>query len=261
LGFNGLMGYSVIALMRESIGLGMAQEEFSSRFYSNGASPLGVLETGGPLDADAREDLQKWWDETYGGLSAAHRTVIAGQGLKFHPLTVPQKDSQFLESRNFSVRDIARWFCIPPHMIGDLSDAKWANIEQQALEFVVYTLRPWIVRIEQGMEVKFNLGPGYEIRHVVEGLLRGDTAARAAFYKEGIMDGWLNRNEVRELEDRNPADGLDEFLIPTNNATPVNVNANSGGNGKDKTLDKQAFKMMAEKLSAQERSELAEMLR
>jgi HK97 family phage portal protein len=257
LGFNGLVGYSVIGLMRESIGLGMAQEEFSSRFYSNGASPLGVLETGGPLEGDARADLQRWWDETYGGMSNSHKTVIAGPGLKFHPLTIPQKDAQFLETRNFSVRDVARWFGIPPHMIGDMADAKWANIEAQGIDYVVYTLRPILVRAEQAMEVKFNLGPEYEIRHVVEGLLRGDSAARSALYHEALIDGWMNRNEVRELEDRNPANGLDEFLIPSNNATPVLP----GGNGKDSTLNKEAFRMMFQKLSRGERADLAEMLR
>jgi len=181
-------------------------------------------------------------------------------GIEISSTYRPQADAQFIETRNFSVRDIARWFGIPPHMIGDMADAKWANIEQQAIDYVVYTLRPLLVRIEQAMEVKFNLGEGYEIRHVVEGLLRGDSAARAAFYHGAIMDGWMNRNEVRELEDRNPADGLDEFLIPVNNAMPVD-SENKNGNGKDKKWDREAFKIMVERLSQGEKADLVEMLR
>lgn len=260
LGFNGLIGYSVIGLMRESIGLGLAQEEFASRFYSSGAMPSGILETDGTLGEEALVDLRKWFNETYGGLSKSQQVMILQQGLKFHTLTIPQKDAEFIETRSFSVRDIARWFGIPPHMIGDMADAKWANIEQQAIDYVVYALRPLLVRIEQAMEVKFNLGPEYEIRHVVEGLLRGDSAARAAFYKEGIMDGWMNRNEVRELEDRNPAEGLDEFLTPMNTA-PIMSLEDGNGNGKDKKLEKEALRMMAAKLSPQEKSEWAELLR
>jgi len=108
--------------------------------------------------------------------------------------------------------------------------------------------------------VKFNLGSEYEIRHVVEGLLRGDSAARAAFYKEGIMDGWMNRNEVRELEDRNPAEGLDEFLTPMNLA-PTIGSGDGNSNGKGKNLEKEAFRIMAAKLSSQEKSEWVELLR
>ena len=261
LSFNGLIGYSVIGLMRETIGLGLAQEDFASRFYSNGAYPSGVLETDGTLGEEALKDLRKWWNETYGGgLSKSQQTIILQQGLKFHPLTIPQKDAQFLETKKFTVRETARWFGIQPHMIGDLERATWGNIESQGIDFVVYCLRPWLVRFEQGMEVKFNLGNNYEIRHVVEGLLRGDSAARAAFYKEGIMDGWMNRNEVRELEDRNPAEGLDEFLTPMNLA-PTIGSGDGNSNGKGKNLEKEAFRIMAAKLSSQEKSEWVELLR
>lgn len=262
LSFNGTIGYSVIGLMRETIGLGMAQEEFASRFYSNGANPSGILESDGTLGEEALADLRKWFNDTYGGLSKSQQVMILQQGLKFHVLTVPQKDAQFLETKKFTVRDVARWFLIPPHMIGDLDRATWGNIESQGIDYVVYTLRPWLVRFEQGMEVKFDLGNEYEIRHVVEGLLRGDSTARAAFYKSGITDGWMNRNEVRELEDLNPKDGLDEFLTPMNTAPVVTDGSVSGnGNGKDKKMAKEALQIMASRLSPQEKSEWAELLR
>lgn len=259
LSFNGLIGYSVINLMRETIGLGMAQEEFASRFYSNGASPSGILETDGSLGEDAIADLRKWWNETYGGgVSKSHQTLILQQGLKFHALTIPQKDAEFLETKKFTVRDVARWFLIPPHMIGDLERATWGNIESQSIDFVVYTLRPWLIRLEQGMEVKFNLGPYYEIRHVVEGLLRGDSAARSAFYASAITNGWMCRNEVRELEDKNPIEGLDEFLTSVNTSPILSL---ADGNGKDKKLEKEVLRMMISKLSPQERSEFVALLR
>lgn len=242
LSFNGLIGYSVIGLMRETIGRGLAQEEYQSRFYSQGANPSGILETDGTLGDEALEDLRKWFNATYGGISKSQQVMILQQGLKFHALTIPQRDAQFLETHKFTVRDVARWFLIPPHMIGDLERATWGNIESQSIDFVVYTLRPWLVRFEQAMEVKFNLGESYEIRHVVEGLLRGDSTARTALYNGAITNGWMNRNEVRELEDRNPVEGLDEFLTPSRAVSTPRDGGN--GNGEDKDLQKKLYEML-----------------
>jgi HK97 family phage portal protein len=242
LSFNGLIGYSVIGLMRETIGRGLAQEEYQSRFYSQGANPSGILETDGTLGDEALEDLRKWFNATYGGISKSQQVMILQQGLKFHALTIPQRDAQFLETHKFTVRDVARWFLIPPHMIGDLERATWGNIESQSIDFVVYTLRPWLVRFEQAMEVKFNLGESYEIRHVVEGLLRGDSTARTALYNGAITSGWMNRNEVRELEDRNPVEGLDEFLTPSRAVSTSRDGGN--GNGEDKDLQKKLYEML-----------------
>jgi len=216
LSYNGLIGYSVLSFMRDSIGLGLAQEDFESKFYSNGAHPGGVLESDQPIGDETIEQLKNQFMASYGGVTNSQKMLVLQQGLKFKPLTLPQKDAQALEGRQFSVQDVARWFLIPPHMIGDLGRATWGNIESQSIDYVVYTLRPWLVRIEQAMETRFGLTEEFEIRHSVEGLLRGDSAARATFYQSAITNGWLSRNEVRELEDRNPEPGLDEFLSPMN---------------------------------------------
>jgi hypothetical protein len=145
-------------------------------------------------------------------------------------------------------------------MIGDLNRATWGNIEAQGIDFVVYTLRPWLIRIEQAMETRFRLDSNMEIRHVVEGLLRGDSAARSAFYHNAILDGWMNRNEARVLEDLNPEPGLDEFLTPSNE---VPTQSPKGANGEDKALKatKEAIQRAAAKLSPKERSELLEVLK
>jgi HK97 family phage portal protein len=255
LSFNGLVGYSVISLMRETVGLGLAQEEFESRFYSNGAHPGGVLESDQVLGDEATENLRKQFLSIYGGVSNRDKLLVLQQGLKFHSLTVPQKDSEFLASREFTVRDVARWFLIPPHMIGDLDRATWGNIEAQGIDFVVYTLRPWLIRIEQAMETRFRLDSNMEIRHVVEGLLRGDSAARSAFYHNAILDGWMNRNEARVLEDLNPEPGLDEFLEPSNEV-PASADP-KGKNGKDDQVSKEAVRAMAARLTPAQRREWA----
>lgn len=259
LGFNGLVGYSVISLMREAIGLGLAEQQFSSNFYSHGAHPGGVLESDQTMGDETMENLKKQFMAVYGGVSNTDQLLVLQQGLKFHALTINPRDAEFLESRKFSVREIARWFLIPPHLIGDLERATWANIESQGIDFVVYTLRPILVRFEQGMEVRFRLGPNFEIRHVVEGLLRGDSAARSQFYHNAILDGWMNRNEVRELEDKNPVAGLDEYLTPSNEA-PASALKDGNGNAKDKKLEKEAFRMMFQHLSPQEQKSLTEAL-
>lgn len=259
LSFNGLVGMSPIGLMRESVGLGLAEQEFSSRFYSNGATFSGVLETDGTLGDDAIKDLRKWFRDTYGGVSKAHEIAIFQQGLKFNPTSMPQKDAQYLEGREFSIRDVARCFDMPPRMLGDTSTPGWAKVEEQNQEFLTYTLLPHIVKIDQGMEIKFDLGPEYEIRHMMAGFLRGDSESRAAFYEKGIMSGWMVRNEAREWEDLNPIDGLDTPLEPRSNAAPAD-SPNKNGNGKDKKLDKEAFRMMAARLSRIEKKELVKML-
>ncbi|MDH3772191.1 MAG: phage portal protein, partial [Nitrospirota bacterium] len=128
-------------------------------------------------------------------------------------------DAQYLESRKFSVAEIARWYRVPPHMIGDLEKATFSNIEHQSIDFVVHTIRPWLVRIEQSIQRDLLRDPEKGVvfpSHTVDGLLRGDTLSRYQAYQLGINSGWLNRNEVRGLENRNQEDGLDEFLIPMN---------------------------------------------
>jgi len=207
LGFDGVMGYSPIHMAREAIGLSLATEEFGARFFGNGAKPGGVLEHPGKLGLPAQENLRKSWNEMHQGLSNQHRIAILEEGMKYQQVGIPPDDAQFLETRKFQRSEIASFFHIPPHMIGDLEHATFSNIEHQGIEFVVYTMRPWFVRWEQVISKKL-LFPDerkdYFAEFLVEGLLRGDVESRYKAYSVGRQWGWLSANDVRELENMDP---------------------------------------------------------
>jgi len=141
---------------------------------------------------------------------------IIAQGMKFNPISVNAADAQFLEQRKFTVTEVCRWFNIAPHMIFDLERSTNNNIEQQSLESVIYTFRPWCVRIEQAIKCKMIFEDDVFAEHRLEGLLRGDTAARTAYYTAGRQWGWLSINDIRELENMELIDGGDEYLTPMN---------------------------------------------
>jgi len=210
LGFDGVVGYSPIHMAREAIGLSLATEEFGARFFGNGAKPGGVLEHPGKLGESAQENLRKSWNEMHKGLSNQHRIAILEEGMKYQQVGIPPDDAQFLETRKFQRAEIASFFHIPPHMIGDLEHATFSNIEHQGIEFVVYTMRPWFVRWEQMISKKL-LGPNerteYFAEFLVEGLLRGDVESRYKAYATGRQWGWLSANDIRELENMDPLPG------------------------------------------------------
>lgn len=216
LGFNGTMGYSVVSLAREGIATGLAYEEYAGRFFSNNATPAGFLEIPGVVDETTKKTIRQDWYGTYGGVSKSQLIGIIGQGMKFNPMSVNQTDSQFLESRKFSVTEVCRWFNIAPHMIFDLERSTNNNIEQQSLESVIYTFRPWCVRIEQAIKNKLITEDDVTVEHRLEGLLRGDTAARTVYYVAGIQNGWLCPNDIRELENMELIDDGDTYLRPLN---------------------------------------------
>lgn len=238
LGFNGLIGYSVISLAREGIATGLAYEEYSGRFFSNNATPAGFLEVPGIVNAEEKKKIREDWYGMYGGVNKSQLIGIIGQGMKFNPVSVQARDAQFLESRKFSVVEVCRWFNIAPHMIFDLERSTNNNIEQQSLESVIYTFRPWCVRVEQAIKNKLILEDNISVEHRLEGLLRGDTAARTAYYTAGRQWGWLSPNAILELENMPLREdpGGDEYIIPANiqgaNASP------EGLNGKDKVMEK-----------------------
>jgi HK97 family phage portal protein len=220
---NGWLGISPIAYARESIGLALATERFGGQLFKNGAKMGGVLEHPGKLSKESYERIKTSFDEAHSG-DNAHKTALLEEGMKFARISLSANDSQFLETRKYQRSEIAAIFRVPPHMIGDLERATFSNIEQQSLEFVNYSLMPWLVRIEKAikrdlmttderktMTAKFN----------VSGLLRGDASARSALYHNGILDGWMTRNEARAAESElgivlSPIDGLDLPLIPLN---------------------------------------------
>lgn len=222
LGFDGVVGYSPISMARESIGLLQATEEFGARFFSGGATPGGVLEHPAKLSKEAQDRLRSSWNEMHSGLSNQHRIAILEEGMKFSKVGIPPNDAQFLETRKFQKSEIAALFHIPPHMVGDLERATFSNIEEQALEFVVYTLRPWLVRWEQQINHKLLSAPNESdlfAEFQVDALLRGNMQARYAAYSVGRQWGWLSANDIRELENLNPIEGGDHYLTPLNMST------------------------------------------
>lgn len=236
-GFNGLMGYGIVSLAREGIATGLCYEEYSARFFSNNATPAGFLEVPGIINDEEKKAIRKDWYRDFGGVSKSQLIGIIGQGMKFNPLSVHAKDAEFLESRKFQVVEMCRWLNVPPHWIYDLERSTNNNIEQQSLEVVIYTLRPWCVRIEQAIQTKLIHEDGISVEHRLEGLLRGDMAARTAFYIAGIQNGWLCPNDIRELENQELIENGDTYLRPLN-MIPLGQDTLTPTNGKDKQTEK-----------------------
>lgn len=204
LGFDGLVGYSPIAIAKNAIGISLACEEYGASFFGNGASPSGVLEHPGVIKNPER--VREAWQKAYGGINN-HRTAILEEGMKYTPISIPNNDAQFLETRKFQIEEIARLYRVPLHMIGDLEHATFSNIEEQSLEFVKYTLDPWIVRWEQSLQkalLSESEKKDYFIRFNVDGLLRGDYASRMQGYATARQNGWMSANDIRNLEELNP---------------------------------------------------------
>ena len=219
LGFDGLIGYSPIAMAKNAIGVSMAAEEFGSTFFANGATPSGLLEHPGVVKDP--EKLRQSWHAQFSGKNS-HNVAVLEEGMTYKPMSVPPNDAQFLETRKFQIDEIARIFRVPPHMVGDLDKSSFSNIEQQSLEFVKYTLNPWVIRWEQAMH-KALLQPSekqqYFIKFNVDGLLRGDYQSRMNGYAVGRQNGWLSANDIREMENLNPIseeEGGNLYLINGN---------------------------------------------
>jgi HK97 family phage portal protein len=204
LGFDGLIGYSPIAMAKNAVGMSIATEEYGATFFSNGANPGGVLEH--PAVIKDIQRVKDSWNSQYQGSVNAHKVAILEEGMKFHQIAIPPEQAQFLETRKFQINEIARIFRVPPHMVGDLEKSSFSNIEQQSLEFVKYTLDPWVVRWEQSLMQSLLL-PGEKgaitIRFNLDGLLRGDYQSRMQGYSTGIQNGFYSVNDVRALEDMN----------------------------------------------------------
>ena len=234
LGFDGLVGYSPIAMAKNAIGLAIAAEEYGSKFYANGAAPSGVLEHPGTLKDPSR--VRESWQATFGGSGNSNKVAVLEEGMKYTPISISPNEAQFLETRKFQINEIARIFRVPPHMVGDLEKSSFSNIEQQSLEFVKYTLDPWVSRWEQNMMRSLltqDEKTTYFIKLNVDGLLRGDYQSRMNGYAIGRQNGWMSANDIRELEnlDRIPAElGGDLYLINGNmtKLEDAGIFANSG---------------------------------
>jgi HK97 family phage portal protein len=219
LSFDGISGMSPIALARQSIGLSMAVEQFGAGYFGRGARPGGVLTFPGQLSAEARSNLRRSFEELHAGGANSHRVALLEAGLKWEAIGVPPDDSQFLQSREFQVIEIARWFNIPPNKLKDLSKTSYNSLEQMNISFAVDTLRPWLVRWEQQLNRKV-IRPKDRGRLFfefnVDGILRGDLQSRYQSYSIARNWGWLSVNEIREKENLNPIDGGDVYMQPLN---------------------------------------------
>mgnify|MGYP004642480317 FL=1 len=220
LGFDGVMGYSPIALERNAIGLGIASEEYGSKFFSNGARPSGILTH--PNTVKNPAVLRESWNSIYGGSGNANRVAILEEDMRFEPIAIPNNEAQFLETRKFQVDEICRIFRVPPHLVGDLEHATFSNIEHQSIDFAVHTIRPWLVRIEQSMNRALfsdeEKGRFY-VQFNIDGLMRGDYKSRMEGYAIARQNGWMSANDIRALENQNPIpteEGGDAYLVNGN---------------------------------------------
>ena len=220
LGFDGIMGYSPIAVERNAVGLSIAAEEFGSKFFSNGATPSGILTH--PNTVKNPKALRESWMEAYGGSSNANRVAILEEGMTFTRISMPNNEAQFLETRKFQVEEICRIYRVPPHMIADLEHATFSNIEHQSIDFAVHTIRPWLVRIEQSINRALfseNEKGRFYCQFNLDGLMRGSYKERMEGYAIARNNGWMSANDIRALENQNPIpeeDGGNAYLVNGN---------------------------------------------
>jgi len=213
---DGIIGLSPIDQCKNSIGWGMAVEEFGNTFFKNGAKLSGVLQTDRALSETAIGRLKNSFNNVYAQLTGSNATVVLEEGLTFKPVSISAEQAQFLASRTFSIEEVARIFNIPPHMLKDLSKSSFNNIEMQSQEFVTYTLMPYLTRIEQEMNLKLfrtnEIGKTF-VQFNVNGLLRGNTKDRSEFYRTMLNIGAMSINEIRNKENMNKiADGDKHFM-------------------------------------------------
>ena len=232
-------------MAKNAIGLAIATEEYGAKFFANGAAPSGVLEHPGTIKEPGK--VREAWQSQFGGSANSNKIAVLEEGMKYTPISISLEQRQFLETWKFQINEIARIFRVPPHMVGDLEKSSFSNIEQQSLEFVKYTLDPWVVRWEQTL-ARTLFTPEekkkYFFRFNVEGLLRGDYVSRMSGYATARQNGWMSANDIRELEnlDRIPSeDGGDMYLVNGNMLplTKAGAFANTNEDGKEEDLDEE----------------------
>lgn len=215
LSFDGLKGKSVISAMRESMGLSIAAQRFGSKFFANGANMDGVLEAPGVLSDEVYEHIRKSWDEKYAGVDNAKKTAILEAGMKYTRIGIPPEDAQFLQTRQFQVSEVARWFGVQPHLLMDLDRATNNNIEHQGMEFVTYTLMPWVARWESELNEKLISKSEQQntyFEYNLAGILRGDSKSRSEYYRTMWGLSAISANEIRKLENQPAYEGGDQYF-------------------------------------------------
>ena len=251
LGFDGLVGYSPIAMAKNAIGMAIACEEFGAKFFANGAAPSGVLEHPGTIKDPSR--VREAWQSQFGGSSNSGKVAVLEEGMKYTPISISPEQAQFLETRKFQINEIARIFRVPPHMVGDLEKSSFSNIEQQSLEFVKYTLDPWVIRWEQSIHralLSQDEKAVYFVKFNLEGLLRGDYQSRMNGYAIGRQNGWMSANDIRELEnlDRIPAEEGGDLYLINGNMLPLKdagafADTTTNDDGKEENPDEEVLEL------------------
>lgn len=229
-GDNGLGGRSLVELAANSIGLGLATEHYGAKTFDNNSAPGGILTHPDTVSDDARKRMRADWEALHRGINRAGLMAIMEEGVTWTSVGLPNDANQFLETRKLQVTDMSRWLRLPPHMIGDLDRATFSNIESQQLDYVSMALTSWLTRWEQAIITQLLLPEEratFFPEHLVDGLLRGDTAARYAAYAIGRQWGWLSANDIRERENMNAIDGGDDYLVPLN-MVPAGGNSDGG---------------------------------
>ena len=227
---KGYVGQSMISLAREAIGLGLAAEHFSAHLYANGIKPTGVLTHPGKVGVEATENLRSQFASKYAGISNGGKPLLLEEGMTWTSMSITPKDAEFISSRKFQRSEIAGIFRVPAHLVNDLEKATFSNIEFQTLDFIIHSLRPWLVRWEQAINRDLlseqDRAEGYFCEFLLDAMLRGDTKSRYEAHSLAIQNKWMNRNEVRIKENMNPVEGGDVFENP---AIQVNDPAKEAG--------------------------------
>lgn len=218
---DGREGVRPLEVLRETYGTAIAVDDSAARFYGHGTQVSGILTTEQSLSDPEAKALKKRWQERVAGPVNAHEIAVLDKGAKFERVGISPADAQLLESRKWEVSEIARVIGLPPHLVGDVEKStSWGTgIEQQNIGVVVYLFSGWVTAVEQRISTDLVAGGARGATYAkgaLQGFLRGDAKTRSAFYQRAIADGWMSRNEVRELEELEPVDGLDEFLVPSN---------------------------------------------
>lgn len=224
LSYDGLVGMSPIAMARQAIGTGLAAESFGARLFARGALIQGVLTGDQKIDEDTGKRLKAQWKAKTTGEANQWDIPIMGSGLKFQSIALPPADAQFIETRKFSVTEIARLFGLPPHLIGDVEkSSSWGTgIEQQNMQMLTYTADPWLVRIEERVSREALLDESTYVKFNRGALLRSDMATRFMAYQRAINNGWQNADEIRALEEQDPLpDGAGRTFYRPGNVVPV----------------------------------------
>lgn len=262
-GFNGISGSSIVAMARDSIGLGLAAERFGGRLFANDARPGATIEVPTVMSDVAYNRLKNSWAERHQGVDNAHKVAILEEGAKVHEVGFPPQDIQFLQLREYQVREMCRWFRMQPHKVGDLRDATFSNIEQQSIEHVTDTIRPWCVRWEQAIRLRM-FGPNERQRffseHIMEGLLRGDTKSRFEAYAIARQWGWMSADDICERENMNPLPGGQgqQYLVPLNMVPAGSVGQISKGGEPKPPTEPAPKRSLPEERSGEGRRRLSE---